>query len=50
MAQLMNTFSVPCSTGEYKAAGMTTCQICADGKEPSGDKTACGKEVFLRIR
>ena len=26
---------------------MTTCQTCPAGKEPNGDKTECGKQVFF---
>ena len=35
--------SVTCSAGHYKSAGITTCQTCAAGKEPSGDKITRGK-------
>lgn len=41
---LNGLFSVPCSTGQYKSSGMTTCQVCDEGKEPNEDKTACGKK------
>ena len=42
LSELTRFISVTCPDGQYKSDGMSSCEMCAAGREPNPDKTDCG--------